>query len=147
MINFTYVLMVLSPLSLEELRIIHFQYLTVERQEAAIFAAWEDWNPSWGQGVIRYETLGGIPNRYLVVEYDSVYSFNCGGGPNQRGVWQIILRENSNQIELHTAQKPQCNTLEGLQGIHDETGTIAFTVNGRNDSIWSTFNEGILFYT
>ena len=33
MINFTYVLMVLSLLFLEELRIIHFQYLTVERQE------------------------------------------------------------------------------------------------------------------
>ena len=32
-----------------------------------------------------------------------------------------------------------------MQGIHDETGTIAFTVNGRNDTLWSTFNEGILF--
>ena len=73
------------------------------------------------------------------------YSFNCGGGPAQAGVWQIILRENSNEIELHIAQKPQCNMIEGLQGIHDETGTIAFTVIGRNDSIWSTFNEGVLF--
>ena len=112
---------------------------------AAIFAAWEDWNPSWGQGVVRYETLGGIPNRLLVVEYDSVYSYNCGGGPSQSGVWQIILKENSNDIELHIAQKPQCNTIEGVQGIHDETGTIAFTVNGRNDTVWSTLNEGILF--
>ena len=58
---------------------------------AAIFAAWEDWNPSQNQGVIRYETLGVIPNRYLVIEYDSVYSYNCGGGAAQVGVWQIIL--------------------------------------------------------
>ncbi len=113
--------------------------------KAAIFAAWEDWNPSWGQGVVRYETLGGIPNRYLVIEYDSVNSYNCGGGSSQAGVWQIILRENSNEIELHIAQKPQCNMIEGVQGIHDETGTMAFTVIGRNDSIWSTFNEGVLF--
>lgn len=112
---------------------------------AAIFAAWEDWNPSWGQGVVRYETLGGIPNRYLVIEYDSVSSYNCGGGSNQAGVWQIILKENSNEIELHIAQKPLCNMIEGVQGIQDETGNIAFTVNGRNDSIWSSFNEGILF--
>ena len=112
---------------------------------AAIFAAWEDWNPSWGQSIVRYETLGGIPNRYLVIEYDSVNSFNCGGGAAQAGVWQIILKENSNEIELQIAQKPQCNTIEGVQGIHDETGTIAFAVNGRNDTMWSTFNEGILF--
>ena len=94
---------------------------------------------------MRYETLGGIPNRYLVIEYDSVNSYNCGGGAVQAGVWQIIIRENSNEIELHIAQKPQCNTIEGVQGIHDETGTIAFTVNGRNDTMWSTFNEGLLF--
>ena len=112
---------------------------------AAIFAAWEDWNPSGGQGLIRFETLGGIPNRYLVIEYDSVNSFNCGGGVSQAGVWQIILFENSNEIELHIAQKPQCNSIEGVQGIHDETGTIAYTFSGRNDTMWSTVNEGILF--
>lgn len=111
---------------------------------AAIFAAWEDWNPSWGQGEIRYETLGIVPNRYLVIEYDSVNSYNCGGGA-QAGVWQIILRENSNEIELQIGEKPQCNTLESVQGIQNETGALAFTVSGRNDTTWTASNEGILF--
>ena len=73
--SFTSVLMVLSLFFQEDPHTMHSQYPDGGAPRAAIFAAWEDWNPSWGQGVIRYETLGGIPNRYLVVEYDSVIFF------------------------------------------------------------------------
>ena len=112
--------------------------------KASIFVSWEDWNPSNGQGAIKYETFGVIPNRFLVISYDSINSYNCGGG-NQAGDWQIILKENSNEIELHISQKPLCNTINSVQGIQDHNGLNSYTIPGRNDTTWTSYNEAFLF--
>ena len=62
-----------------------------------------------------------------MISYDSINSYNCGGG-SQAGDWQIILKENSNEIEFHIGQKPLCNTINSVQGIQDHNGLNSYTI-------------------
>lgn len=109
---------------------------------ACVFAAWEDWNPNAG-GVIRFSTSGVAPNRQLVVEYEDVYSYNCGGEDGAAGSFQINLKESNGSIEIHTENKYDCTA--SLQAIQNSTGEFAFYLPGRNAENWSTSNDGIRF--
>ena len=44
-----------------------------------------------GRVQLNTKHLEVIPNRFLVISYDSINSYNCGGG-SQAGDWQIIFK-------------------------------------------------------
>jgi gliding motility-associated-like protein len=104
-----------------------------------IMGPWQDWHPGIG-GQIRYETQGVAPCRRLVVSFTSVPFFSC---TSTTGTFQIILYEGTNIIENHITNKQFCSWAGGTatQGIHNQAGTVAFTVPGRNNTVWTTTND------
>lgn len=98
---------------------------------AAIYAAAADLdlrNP--GGGTLEYFDAGSFPNRYFVVLWTNV-KFN--GTPGTVSV-EIILRETTNEIEIHTISCS--NTTKGkTQGIENATGTVGTVATGRNNSL------------
>lgn len=109
---------------------------------ACIFAAWEDWNPGAG-GAIRFSTSGVAPNQQLVIEFEDIFSYNCGGGNDTVGSFQIHLKELDNAIEIHTKNKYDCTP--SLQAIQNSTGDFAFYLEERNADNWSVSNDAVRF--
>ena len=103
-----------------------------------IFSSWEDLNPSAG-GTVTYQTQGTSPNRRLIVKFDNIPHYGCGGGNN----FDIIIYENSNIVEIQTTNKDTCYT--AVQGIQNDIGDRAFESPGRNNTYWGAYNEGIRF--
>lgn len=109
-----------------------------------IMGPWQDINPGAG-GTVKYQVYGTAPNRRLVVSWYNVPMFSCSG---QLYSSQIKIFESSNNIETHILNKQICSTWnsgKAVHGLHDVTGTIAVLVPGRNNTAWSTSNEGKLF--
>lgn len=109
-----------------------------------IMGAWEDWYPFAG-GTIRYTTVGTAPFRRLIVSWDNVSMYSC---TNNAGSFQIICNETTNAIDINILSKPSCNTWfsgKAVEGLHDPTGTIAFTVPGRNSTQWNVTNDSYHF--
>jgi len=100
---------------------------------------WQDWHPGLG-GQIRYQTQGTAPCRRLVVSFTNVPFFSCSF---TTGTFQVILYEGTNIIENHITNKGSCGWAGGtaVQGIHNLPGTVAFTVPGRNSTVWTTTNN------
>ncbi|MDF2437890.1 MAG: hypothetical protein K0Q95_2266 [Bacteroidota bacterium] len=106
-----------------------------------IMGPWQDWRPGTGATNIRYITTGTAPNRKLVVSWDNVPFYSC---TTISGTFQIVIYEGSNVIENYIASKPGTCTWAGgtaVQGIHNAAGTVAFTVPGRNSTVWSATND------
>lgn len=109
-----------------------------------IMGAWQDINPGAG-GTVRYQVYGTAPNRRLVVSWYNVPMFSCTG---QLYSSQIKIFESTNIIETHILNKQICsswNSGRAVHGLHDVSGTIAVVVPGRNNTSWSTSNEGKRF--
>ncbi|HEY6160378.1 MAG TPA: PKD domain-containing protein [Bacteroidia bacterium] len=109
-----------------------------------IMAAWEDWNMTFG-GTVRYSVQGTAPFRKLIVSWDQAAMYQC---TNNLGTFQIICYETSNAIGINILSKPACNTWfngKAVEGLHDATGTTAFTVPGRNSAQWTVTNDAYLF--
>lgn len=108
-----------------------------------IMGPWQDWHPGIAGGpYINYQTLGTAPNRRLVVSWNNCPMFSC---TTTLGTFQIVIHETTNLIENFLQVKPNCTTWAGgtaVQGLHDPSGTIAFTVPGRNSTQWTAANEG-----
>jgi gliding motility-associated-like protein len=110
-----------------------------------IMGPWQDWNPGISGGpYINYQTSGTAPNRKLVVNWNNIpmYGSACTG---LTGTFQVIIYETSNVIENYIVSKSSgCSWAGGtaVQGIHNAAGTVAFTVPGRNSTVWSANNEG-----
>ena len=104
-----------------------------------IMGPWQDWHPGVG-GQIRYQTQGTAPCRRLVVSFTNLPFFSC---TSTLGTFQIVLYEGTNIIENHITNKPNCAWAGGtsVQGIHNLPGTVAFTVPGRNSTVWTTTNN------
>jgi hypothetical protein len=107
-----------------------------------IMGPWQDWHPGiTGGPYIRYQTIGTAPCRKLVISYTNIPFFSC---TTTTGTFQIVLNEATNIIENHITSKPNCLSWAGgtaVQGIHNQTGTVAFTVPGRNSTQWTTSNN------
>lgn len=105
-----------------------------------IMGPWVDINVSFG-GTIDYGTIGVAPNRVFVLQWcdaEFYLNFSSSCGPTYSG--QIVLFETTNNIEIHIENITTCTGWNGglaIEGIHDPTGTIAFTVPGRNATQWS----------
>ena len=100
---------------------------------------WNDFSPNLG-GTIEYFTYGTAPNRVLVLNFAGVPHYGGGNNVTQ----QILLYENSNVIEIHTANMPT-STGAHTMGIENNGGTSAFTAAGRNGTTWTASNEGVRF--
>lgn len=109
----------------------------------AIFLAGIDLNPS--QRVVRYKTIGQAPNRIFVLEYVNIPTWNCPNISSLTG--QLRLFEGSNNIEMHIATFISCGADNpvwsgfAIQGIQNEFGTLAYTVEGRDLTLYWEANE------
>jgi gliding motility-associated-like protein len=104
-----------------------------------IMGPWQDWHPGVG-GQIRYQVQGVAPCRKLVVSWLNMPMFGC---TQTLGTFHIVLYESSNFIENHIQTKPFCAWANGtaVQGIHNQNGTAAITVVGRNSTQWVANND------
>lgn len=105
-----------------------------------VMGPWQDWLPAAAN--IRYQTLGVAPNRRLVVSWNNCPMYSCTAN---LGTFQIVLYESTNVIENYIQNKPNClawSSGTGVQGLHNAAGTVAFTVPGRNSTVWTATNEG-----
>lgn len=114
----------------------------------SIMGPYHDIDPSLG-GDLRYQILGAAPCRIFVISYSSVPLYNLANCPNNGAqTHQIVLYETTNAIEIYIENKEICtNWNDGLaiEGIQDATGTVAFTVPGRNSGTWSAQNDAWRF--
>lgn len=103
--------------------------------------AYQDINPNLG-GQILYQTIGVAPNRKFIVLYLDLYFFSCDQICNYIA---LILNEGSNVLESHLGDKPICSDWGGgvaIQGTQNANGTSAHITPGRNNSQWTTNQEG-----
>ena len=95
---------------------------------------------------INYSIYGTAPCRELVISWDSVALFNC---TSLNASSQLVLHENTNIIDVFIREKTTCSAWNGgaaIEGIQNATGTIAYTVAGRNfPTIWNANNDGKRF--
>ncbi|MEP6676189.1 MAG: hypothetical protein ABJA78_13590 [Ferruginibacter sp.] len=78
-------------------------------------------------GTLEYFDDGSFPNRQFYVLYTNAKFF---GGTGTVTV-EIILKETSNEIEIHTSSCTN-TTNNKTQGIENATGTVGVPVTGRN---------------
>ena len=97
-------------------------------------------------GVIETATIGTAPNRKYVVNFCGCAMFSC---TTLLASFQIILYETSNEIEVHIGNAPNCptwNTGAAIEGVQDNTGTLAYWVTGRNyPTQWSAVQSSHRF--
>lgn len=85
-----------------------------------------------GGGSVEYSTSGVAPNRIFTVKYNNVqfaYTTSVING-------EIQLYETTNNVEVHTFLQNRL-TANKVQGVENSTGTLAVTVPGRNNQVWS----------
>ncbi len=106
----------------------------------AVSVCWTDLYPPGG-GSVDYFVSGVSPNRKLVVRWNSVPEYSCGGNFNG----QIILCETTNVIETHTTScNMVCHTME--VGVENSTGTLGTGAPARNTATNPVFvNEAWRF--
>jgi len=115
-----------------------------------IMGPWQDWTPSGCTPIgscIKYQTIGTAPFRKFVVSWDMVPLYGAGCGA-LLGEFQIVLNETTNIIENHIVNKPDgCGWAGGTatQGVHSADGLTAYTVPGRNSTVWEAINESTRF--
>ncbi len=120
-----------------------------------IMGPWQDIDPT-NQGNVYYEIGGTYPCRYFKVSWynvpyygdpNSVNTTHCQGVA-RRATQQIILYETSNAIEMYIQRKDVCsdwNSGLAIQGIQNANGTVAYTVPGRNGTVWTATNDAYRF--
>ncbi len=115
--------------------------------KTAIFSPWTDWHTGLCEECIHFENAGVAPNRKLIITWDEVPLFSC---TDDIGTFQIILRETSNFIDNHFTDVMVCPTWDigvSTQGLQNQNGTIAFTVEDRNATAWEAHDESWRWYT
>ncbi len=125
-----------------------------------IMGPYHDIDPSLG-GSITYQIIGSAPCRIFVVSYYQVPMYNsdnlfstCNG---MDATHQIAIYETTNAIEVYIAHKDACPDAGGffgnpgwndglaVEGIQNAGQTIAYTVPGRNNSVWTANNDAWRF--
>ena len=93
----------------------------------AIFPFWDDFNLNDG-GTVYYQTLGAMPNRRFVVQWDGAAEFGTGGADT--GTFQAVLFEADSSIEfryLFLSGVPSFGD-DATIGVENQDGTVAFCV-------------------
>jgi hypothetical protein len=108
-----------------------------------IMPAWADWNPTFG-GIVRFQTIGDAPSRKFVAEWLEVPLFSC---VSEKGSFQVVLEEGSNNILFHLTNKPICTSWangNSTQGIFYNSSKY-LVVQGRNAENWTAVNHSVKF--
>ncbi|WP_040497242.1 hypothetical protein, partial [Fulvivirga imtechensis] len=93
---------------------------------------------------IKYRVEGTAPNRVFILFYEDVERFGTGTGDIVNV--QLKLFETTNVIEIHTTENSASVASETtLQGVENATGSIGYTVPGRNDEFWTATNDFVAF--
>ncbi|MDN3708776.1 gliding motility-associated C-terminal domain-containing protein [Myroides ceti] len=125
----------------------------------AIYGVFQDMHTTNNPGPnsqINYQILGTYPCRALVVNFNEVPAFGTGSNdctdPQYRTTTQIVLYEITNIIEVYVKKRTAClnwptgaNAGQGVLGIQNAAGTLAYTPPGRNTGSWSTTEEAWRF--
>lgn len=115
--------------------------------KTAIYGPWTDWHTGLCTDCIHYETVGAAPDQRLLITWDEVPLFSC---TDFLGTFQIILHETSNFIDNHFTDVDVCPTWDlgvATQGLINQDGSIAFTVDSRNAEAWDAHDESWRWYT
>lgn len=108
--------------------------------------SWNELYPKGGS--INYFTTGSYPLRKLVVNFINVPHLRDNGeshgGDGNLVTAQVILHEGSNIIDI-LSNNMTSNGGPHTMGIENETGTLAYTVPGRNSTDWSVQNDFVRF--
>jgi hypothetical protein len=109
-----------------------------------IAAAWADLTALSSNG-ITFATRGVTPSRYLVVSFTDVAFVNDN---NITLAFQVILREGSDVIEIHTTAQPTPLSSETYtRGIEDALGKISASLPGQNHASFSLTNAAARYTT
>lgn len=113
----------------------------------SILNPWQDIHPGLcpAPGCIYYQTLGVAPNRRFVVSYLNVPMFSC---TQQLYSSQTVLYEGTNCIGSYILSKQICSTWNGgnaVHALHNNAGTSAAVVAGRNNTQWTASAQGMFF--
>ncbi len=111
----------------------------------AVLGCFTDLDNSSASGSITYSIVGAAPYRKFIVIFDNNPHFICEDSISS---FQMILYETLNIIDSQIILKgscPQWNSGNAVIGIINETGSIAFTPQGRNTGSWSAALEGWRF--
>ncbi|MCF8370986.1 MAG: choice-of-anchor L domain-containing protein [Bacteroidales bacterium] len=116
------------------------------RPRNAIFALYRDWYPgTGGNGSIKYYVTGTAPFRKLVVNYVDVPLFSC---TNSLGTFQVVLYETSDIVDVNIIDGPSCpswNSGNGVLGIQNADGTVAYPVQGYNNTNFQLSNYSVRY--
>lgn len=115
--------------------------------KAAIFGPWTDWHTGLCTGCVSYELTGTAPDRRMIVTWEDVPLFSC---TSDEGTFQIVLHETTNFIDNHLTEVLVCPAWDlgiSTQGLQNQDGTIAYTVEGRNATEWDATDESYRWYT
>ncbi len=110
----------------------------------AIFGVYQDTYPYYG-GNISCGGTGTPPFRKFIAVYDGVSLFQCN---DIFMTSQMILYEGYHMIDIQVGERTPCNNWNngnGVIGIINSTGEIAYTPPGRNTGNWSAIKEGWRF--
>lgn len=126
----------------------------------SIMAAFGDIDPK-NNGRVNYQILGTAPCRIFVISWYDVPYYGAPGSSYgyipifnpykcqvPRATFQTVLYETTNAIEVYIANHQPCPGWNGglaIQGIQNATGTVAYTVPGRNSTQWSASNDARRF--
>ena len=80
-------------------------------------------------------------NRKTIITFEEVPLFSC---TTYEGTFQFVLHETTNLVENHLWEVDVCPAWDlgiATQGIHNQTGTVAYTVPGRNATDWAATDE------
>jgi len=112
----------------------------------SIMFCYQDINPASSvTNYISYFTTGTAPYRRFVVNYYNTPYFSC---TILNFTAQMVLYETYNAIDVYTQDKPVCSAWNGglaIQGIQDTSGTIAYSVAGRNNTSFTLHNDAVRF--
>ncbi|MBL1280210.1 MAG: gliding motility-associated C-terminal domain-containing protein [Fluviicola sp.] len=107
--------------------------------------AYQDMNPSAFAspvGEVRSETIGVAPNRRFIILFKDIIAFGAQAG--ECNYIAVIMNESTNSFEFHLGSKPvvaSWNSGLAIQGSQNITGTVAHITPGRNNSVWTAFQE------
>ncbi len=128
------------------------EYTTAEN---SIMGVYEDIDPT-NKGDIYWQLIGSAPCRMLIVSFYQIPYYgdansvcaSCYTSSSLYATSQIVLYETTNAIEIYIQNKedlPAWNNGMGIEGIENAAGSVAYTVPGRNNTVWTATNDAYRF--
>ncbi|HBI02121.1 MAG TPA: hypothetical protein DDY18_10930, partial [Flavobacterium sp.] len=94
-----------------------------------------------------YAVVGTYPCRKFIANFANLPQFSCNNSVGLQ-TSQIVLYEISNIIEVYVQRRTPCpgwNSGNGLIGIQNAAGTLAYTPTGYNTGAWSATDKAFRF--